>query len=62
MVLYIYKHKGGKYTMRVAIATDSAEKIKGIKSAFSRFFKIEEDEIEFFHQKVDSGVPEQPFN
>ena len=31
MVLYIYKHKGGKYTMRVAIATDSAEKIKGIK-------------------------------
>ena len=62
MVLYIYKHKGGKYTMRVAIATDSAEKIKGIKSAFSRFFKSEEDEIEFFHQKVDSGVPEQPFN
>ena len=48
--------------MRVAIATDSKEKIKGIKSAFSRFFKIEEDKIEFFHKKVDSGVSEQPFN
>lgn len=48
--------------MRVAIATDSAEKIKGIKSAFSRFFKIDVTEIEFFHQKVDSGVSEQPFN
>ena len=48
--------------MRVAIATDSEEKIKGIKSAFSRFFKIEEDKIEFFHKKVDSGVSEQPFN
>ena len=58
----MYKYKGGKYTMRVGIATDSAEKIRGIKSAFSRFFKIEEDEIEFFHQKVDSGVSEQPFN
>ena len=48
--------------MRVAIATDSKEKIKGIKSAFSRFFKIEEEQIEFFHQKVESGVSEQPFN
>ena len=48
--------------MRVGIATDSTEKIKGIKSAFSRIYKIEENEIEFFHQKVDSGVSEQPFN
>lgn len=48
--------------MRVGIATDSAEKIRGIKSAFSRFFKIDDTEIEFFHQKVNSGVSKQPFN
>lgn len=58
----MYKYKGGKYTMRVGIATDSAEKIRGIKSAFSRFFKIDDTEIEFFHQKVNSGVSKQPFN
>lgn len=48
--------------MKVAIATDSPEKIKGIKLAFSRFFNLKESEIVVLHQSVDSGVPEQPFD
>lgn len=48
--------------MRVEIATNSSDKIEGIKSAFFRFFKVEENEVDFFHQKVNSGVPDQPFN
>ncbi len=48
--------------MKVAIATDSPEKIKGIKLAFSRLFNLKESEIVVLHQSVDSGVPEQPFD
>ena len=48
--------------MRVEIATNSVDKFNGIKVAFTRFFDIEESEIEFHCQKVDSGVSEQPFN
>ena len=48
--------------MKVEIATNSIEKINGIKLAFSRFFKVEESSIEFFFKRVDSGVHEQPFN
>ena len=32
--------------MKVEIATSSRQKILGIKTAFSRFFKIQESEIE----------------
>lgn len=48
--------------MKVAIATDSFEKIRGIKLAFSRFFNLKDTEVEIFHQAVESGVPEQPFD
>ena len=48
--------------MRIEIATNSIEKINGIKLAFSRYFNIEESSIEVSNKKVDSGVPEQPFN
>lgn len=48
--------------MKVEIATNSVEKIKGIKNAFSRFFSVSDSEIEFFNLAVKSGVPEQPFN
>ena len=48
--------------MKVGIATNFIDKINGIKIAFSRFFKIEMTEIKTFHQSVDSGVPEQPFD
>lgn len=48
--------------MKIAIATNSVDKINGIKIAFSRFFKIEETEIEIVHRSVDSGVNEQPFD
>ena len=48
--------------MRLKIATDSSDKIRGIRVAFSRFFQIEEIDIEVIHQKVSSGVPEQPFD
>lgn len=48
--------------MKIAIATNSVDKINGIKIAFSRFFKIEETEIEIIHRSVDSGVSEQPFD
>lgn len=48
--------------MKVAIATSSPEKIAGVKCAFLRFFHMKESEIEFFFRKIESGVPEQPFN
>ena len=48
--------------MTVKIATNSTDKINGIIRAISRFFKIEESEINVIHQAVDSGVPDQPFD
>lgn len=48
--------------MKVAIATTSKEKIRGIVKGFSRFFQIEETEIEVIFQKTNSNVPDQPFN
>ncbi len=48
--------------MKLKIATNSKEKLKGIIIAFSRFFQIDEDMIEIIHQAVDSKVPEQPFD
>ena len=48
--------------MKLAIATNSVDKINGIKSAFSRFFNLKDTEVEIFHQAVESGVPEQPFD
>lgn len=47
--------------MKIAIATKSLDKIEGIKKAFSRFFEINEDDIEFYSNSVESGVSEQPF-
>lgn len=47
--------------LRIAVATKSPEKIKGIIAAFSRFFHIEESEIELYCQPISSGVPSQPF-
>ncbi len=47
--------------MKVAIATESPEKIKGIKETFYRLFKLKENEIEFYSKKTYSGVSEQPF-
>lgn len=46
--------------MRVAIATDSSSKIRGIKNSVHQFLK--EDDTFFFSASVSSGVPEQPFN
>ena len=48
--------------MRIAIATTSAEKIRGIKKGFSRFFQIDESTIITTFQKTSSDVPVQPFN
>ena len=48
--------------MKVEIATNSIDKINGIKVAFTRFFNIEESQIVFHCEKVNSGVSEQPFN
>ncbi len=48
--------------MKLKIATNSTKKLCGITNAFSRFFGIQETEIEVSHQSVDSGVPNQPFN
>lgn len=48
--------------MKVAIATNSEDKINGIVLAFSRFFSIEKTEIEVFNCSVDSGVSSQPFD
>lgn len=48
--------------MRVAIATTSFDKIRGIEEAFSRFFELEEDEIKIYSKSIESGVSKQPFN
>lgn len=45
--------------LKVAIATSSIEKIHGILDGFSSYFH--ESEIIFYSEKVDSGVPNQPF-
>ena len=47
--------------IRVAIATNSQEKISGVKDAISRFFYVKESEIEFYSKATESGVSEQPF-
>ena len=47
--------------LKVAIATTSIEKIDGIKETFSRFYHLEQSEIEFYSMSVESGVPRQPF-
>lgn len=47
--------------LNVAIATNSLEKINGIKDAFLRFFHLKESEIGFYSKSVASGVSEQPF-
>ena len=47
--------------MKIAIATCSLDKIEGIKKGFSRFFELEEAEIQICSKSTDSGVPEQPF-
>lgn len=44
--------------MKVAIATTSSEKIRGITEGFNRFYNIE---IDVTFQKVESGVSDQPF-
>lgn len=46
--------------MKIAIATNSIEKIDGIREAFSRFFG--DSEISIIHEKIASDVSEQPFN
>jgi len=48
--------------MKVAIATKSPDKISGIKDSILRFFKLEENEVEFFSKAIESGVSEQPFD
>jgi len=48
--------------MKVAIATESHEKIKGIKNAFSRFFDVKDAELEVHYEPTDSGVSAQPFD
>ena len=45
--------------MRVAVATNSIDKINGIKQVFSLFYRTE---VEVYHQAVETGVPEQPFD
>lgn len=50
-----------KKTLKVAIATTSTEKIKGVKEAISRFFRVKESEIEFYSMAIESGVSSQPF-
>lgn len=46
----------------IAIATNSVDKINGIKLAFSRYFRVKETEIAIVHRAAKSAVPEQPFN
>ena len=48
--------------MKIAIATNSVDKINGIKAGFFRFFNLNETEVVVFHRSVESGVPEQPFD
>lgn len=47
--------------LKVAIATASAEKIKGIKEGISRFYHLEQTEVELYSKSTESGVPRQPF-
>ena len=47
--------------MKVAIATTSFDKINGIVRAVSRFYHLEENDIEIQTMKVDSNVSSQPF-
>lgn len=47
--------------LKVAIATSSTEKIRGVKEAISRFFQLKECEMEFYYKSVESGVSDQPF-
>lgn len=46
----------------IMIATNSVDKINGIKLAFSRYFQLEKTEIAIVHRAAKSGVPDQPFN
>lgn len=47
--------------LKVAIATNSHEKVSGIKEAISRFFNMKESEIDFYSKATESRVSEQPF-
>ena len=47
--------------LKVAIATTSQEKIKGIKEGVLRFYKLEPSEIKLYSMRMESGVPCQPF-
>ena len=48
--------------MKVAIATTSSEKVRGITRGFSKIYQLEETEIEIIFQKSLSNVSEQPFD
>lgn len=48
--------------MKIAIATHSPDKIGGITRGFSKFFQVEETEIQVHSETTESGVPEQPFD
>ena len=47
--------------IKVAIATNSSEKINGVKEAFYQFFRMKESKIDFYSKSMKSGVSEQPF-
>lgn len=51
-----------KEKVKVAIATTSTEKIKGFIKGFSRFFDVEESQIEIYSKRTESRVSEQPFD
>ncbi len=48
--------------MKVAIATKSPDKIKGVLKAITQKFGVTENEIELYSKSVQSDVSEQPFN
>lgn len=48
--------------MQIKIATNSIDKINGIREAFVRFFAIKNDDVEIHHCLAVSGVSEQPFD
>ena len=48
--------------LKVAIATQSPDKITGIEKTILRFFNLEETEVEFSSTSVNSGVSDQPFD
>ena len=48
--------------MKIKIASNSVDKINGIKHAIARFYEIPETELEVSHQQAGSGVPDQPFD